>query len=96
MAISRVEERFQRLLQSFKEFRLSTKVIKVEVKGKTTFHMEAEVDFVKLKEMAKEMLPSDSNLRMLILSEPDNLPAEKALAKIEIYLKLLYKEFGKS
>lgn len=54
-----------------------------------------EVSFVKLKEMAKELLPADSNLRMLILAESDIIDGKEAITKVEIYIKLLYKEFKK-
>lgn len=52
-----------------------------------------EVSLKQLKELAKEILPTDSNLRMLILSEPDMLPIAEAMAKMDVYLKLLHKEF---
>ena len=52
------------------------------------------VSFVELKALARKLLPQDSTLRMLILSEPDHLPREVGLAKLEIFSKLLYRELG--
>jgi len=45
-----------------------------------------------LKKLAQRVLHKDSALRMLILSEPDDLPRIAALAKIDVFLKLLYRE----
>jgi len=45
-----------------------------------------------LKKLAQKVLDRDSALRMLILSEPDELPRIAALAKIDVFLKLLYRE----
>ena len=47
-----------------------------------------------LKKLAQKVLDGDSALRMLILSEPDELPRIAALAKIDVYIKLLYREIG--
>jgi len=47
---------------------------------------------VELKRFAEKLLPRTSVLRMLILSEPDYLQKDVALAKIEIFVKLLYQE----
>jgi hypothetical protein len=54
-----------------------------------------QVSFVELKSLAKKLLPQNSTLRMLILSEPDYLPKEAGLAKLEIFSKLLYRELGR-
>ena len=48
------------------------------------------VSLVELKQLANNMLPKNSTLRTLILSEPDYLPKEDALVKLEIFVKLLY------
>jgi hypothetical protein len=53
---------------------------------------EVLVSTTGLKETAKKMLPHDSMLRMLILSEPDYLPKGEANIKIGIYARLLYQE----
>ncbi len=45
-----------------------------------------------LKKLAQKVLDRDSALRMLILSEPDELPRIAALAKIDVFIKLLYRE----
>jgi len=53
---------------------------------------QAEASMVKLKKLAEQLLPSNSTLRFLILSEPDNLSTEAARAKVDVYVKLLYEE----
>jgi len=53
---------------------------------------DASVSLVRLKQLAMEMLPGASHLRALILSEPDSLPREQAVAKVEVFSRLLYKE----
>ncbi len=50
------------------------------------------VSLVELKALARRLLPRNSILQTIILSEPDFLPREVALAKVEICVKLLYKE----
>ncbi len=50
------------------------------------------VNMVPLKQLAERILPRKSILRMLVLSEPDYLPRQEALVKIEIFVKLLYQE----
>jgi hypothetical protein len=50
------------------------------------------VSFVELKTLARNLLPHDSTLRALILSEPDSLPRAAVLAKIEVFSRLLYRE----
>lgn len=47
-----------------------------------------------LKNLAKRFLSPNSTLRMLILSEPDRLDRSEGIAKLEIFLKLLYQELG--
>ncbi|MDE1766877.1 MAG: hypothetical protein KGI27_11495 [Thaumarchaeota archaeon] len=47
-----------------------------------------------LKSMATRLLPATSALRMLILSEPDILPRSEVMAKLEIFLRLLYQELA--
>jgi hypothetical protein len=48
-----------------------------------------------LKEAARKHLPKNSILRRLVELEPDTLDREKALAKIEIFIPLLYEEMKK-
>jgi hypothetical protein len=43
-----------------------------------------------IKETARKLLPRDSMLRVLILSEPDFLPRQIGLAKLEVFAQLLY------
>ena len=53
------------------------------------------VSFVGLKTLARNLLPHDSTLRALILSEPDSLLRAAGLAKIEVFSRLLYRELGR-
>jgi len=48
------------------------------------------VSLVELKQLANNMLPKNSTLRTLILSEPDQLRKKEAVIKMEIFVKLLY------
>lgn len=52
------------------------------------------VNLVELKRLAEKFLSTTSLLRNLILAEPDYLPRERALAKVEIFVKLLYAELN--
>jgi len=51
-----------------------------------------KLSLVELKAIAKNTLPVRSVLRGLILSEPDYLSKNEAMAKVEIFVKLLYQE----
>jgi len=42
------------------------------------------------------MLPSTSILREILLAQPDWLPRSEAIAKLEIFVQLLYRELGKT
>jgi hypothetical protein len=50
------------------------------------------ISFVKLKALAEKFLPRESSLRMLIVAEPDAMPRDTGLAKVEVFSRLLYKE----
>ena len=50
------------------------------------------VSLVELKILTQRMLPRNSFLRTLILSEQDYLPRVEARAKVEVFAKLLYEE----
>ena len=50
---------------------------------------------MEIKETARKLLPKDSLLRSLILSEPDFLPRQVGLAKVEVFARLLYQELGR-
>ena len=52
----------------------------------------SSVSLLSLKQLAQEMLPRSSHLRALILAEPDSLTREKAIAKLEVFSRLLYRE----
>jgi len=53
-----------------------------------------DVCIVELKVMARRLLPTTSILRNLILTEPDYLPRQAVLPKVEIFVKLLYQELS--
>jgi len=53
------------------------------------------ISLVELKRLAESYLSATSLLRYLILSEPDYLPREATLAKVEIFAKLLHEELKK-
>ncbi len=62
---------------------------------KSTNARETDViSLTEIKETARKLLPRDSLLRALILSEPDLLPRQIGLAKVEVFAKLLYQELG--
>ncbi|MCS4538988.1 MAG: hypothetical protein HYY67_09045 [Thaumarchaeota archaeon] len=46
-----------------------------------------------LKELATKILPKDSVLREIILGDKDELGAEEYIAKVDIWLRLLGREF---
>ena len=48
--------------------------------------------FADVKEAARDLLPSSSVLRRLILEERDDLPLEEGRPKCELFVKLLYDE----
>ena len=53
---------------------------------------EDKISFAELKHLASRLLPKNSNLRTLILSEPDEVPKAEALVKLMVYSKLLRAE----
>jgi len=55
---------------------------------------ETDISFVELKALARRLLPKNSILLNLIMSEPDSLPRVVALAKVELFIKLLYHELN--
>ena len=50
------------------------------------------VSLVKLKDVVRRLLPPSSPARRAILSEKDALPASEALAKFEVFDRLLCME----
>ena len=54
------------------------------------------VSLAELKQLAMNLLPVGSHLRGLILSEPDSLPQPLAIAKLEVFSRLLHKELDSS
>ena len=53
------------------------------------------VSFVSLKALVAKLLDGTYLLRMLVLAEPDLLPREHALAKIQIFARVLYAEVAR-
>lgn len=53
---------------------------------------KAETSLIELKKLAVNMLPRDSSLRALILSEPDYLPKHDTMVMIDVFAKLLWQE----
>lgn len=49
----------------------------------------SRLDMRRLKDFALKTLPEDSKLRILLLSEKDELSVEEFVAKVGIWLKLL-------
>ena len=59
----------------------------------TTLEQSAEmVSFVELKQLVVKLLPSTSILRKMVLGERDMMSRTNAIAKMEIYVRLLYSE----
>jgi len=56
---------------------------------------EATMSFSDLKKAAMT-LPLNSFLRGLILAEPDHLPFQQGIAKIQVFSRLLYRELENS
>jgi hypothetical protein len=52
------------------------------------------VSLVELKRLALQLLPTNSSLRAILLSEPDFIPKQEAYALMPIFITLLYKEVG--
>jgi len=52
------------------------------------------MNFGELKRLALNLLPRNSILRSLILSEPDSVPKQEGLVKLTIYVKLLHQEIS--
>ncbi|HYB76231.1 MAG TPA: hypothetical protein VEC08_04660, partial [Nitrososphaerales archaeon] len=52
------------------------------------------VSLVELKRLALQLLPTNSSLRAILLSQPDFIPKQEAYALMPIFVMLLYKEIG--
>lgn len=50
------------------------------------------VSFVELKQLVVKLFPPTSILRKMSLCEPDRMSRTNAIAKMEIYVRLLYSE----
>ena len=65
--------------------------------GSTLFNTnssQASVSFAELKSIARKLLPKSSMVRRLILAESDFVPRESAVAKMEIFSRMLREELG--
>jgi hypothetical protein len=51
-----------------------------------------QVSLVPLKELARGLLKRGSMLRILLLAEPDLLSRESAIAKVQVFARVLYEE----
>lgn len=56
--------------------------------------MKQSLNIRKLKLFAFEKLPKQSLLREIILSEPDELDAHEFIVKVDVWLKLLKREYA--
>ena len=52
------------------------------------------VSLTHLKDLVRRLLPPSSTARSVILAEKDSLPASEALAKFEVFDRLLCSELG--
>lgn len=52
------------------------------------------ISLVKLKDAARRLLPPGSAARSVMLAEKDSLPVQEALAKFEVFDRLLTKELA--
>lgn len=52
------------------------------------------VSLLKLKDVARRLLPADSIARRVITAEPDTLPLAEALSKFKVFDSLLIEELG--
>ena len=64
----------------------------IEVPKEVLEKIEGRLSLVDLKDLARKLLPANSVLRILILSESDRLLGKEGIVKLEIFLKLLYQE----
>ena len=53
------------------------------------------VSLVRLKDAVNRLLPANSTTRAVILAEKDTLPLAEALAKFEVFDRLLLQELGR-
>jgi len=53
-----------------------------------------KINIRSLKELAMRKLPKESVLREVILSDKDELGVEEYLAKVDVWFKLLRREFS--
>ncbi len=65
------------------------------MQGSQTIKADAGfISLANLKNTARRLLPPGSTARSVILAERDLLPVQEALAKFEVFDRLLVKELG--
>ncbi len=62
--------------------------------GRESEAQHGQLSLVPLKKLAQDMLKGDSLLRMLLLAEPDLLSRESAMAKVQVFARVLYEELS--
>ena len=60
-----------------------------------SLHADDPVSLVRLKDAVRRLLPASSTTRAIILAEKDILPLAEALAKFEVFDRLLMQELGR-
>ncbi|MDG7016484.1 MAG: hypothetical protein JRM82_03815 [Nitrososphaerota archaeon] len=55
---------------------------------------EEVVSLSRIKDAARRLLPINSTARSVILAEKDSVPSSEALAKFEVFDRLLASELG--
>lgn len=66
------------------------------VKGSSTENIRSNpprvVNLVELKSYVRNALPRDSAFREIILNEPDSMPLEEFVPKVDVFLTLLRRD----
>ena len=73
--------------------RVGVAVIALAAAGSSRETGRKFVSIVRLKEACRRLLPTNSTLREVVLSEKDILPSTEVVAKFEIFLNLLDREY---
>jgi hypothetical protein len=66
----------------------------MEVERESRDGQKGFVSMLKIKDKARQMLPVTSTARGVILAEKDTLSVSEAMAKLEIFDRLLSSELG--
>jgi hypothetical protein len=54
-----------------------------------------QLSLVSLKKLADDILERNSLLRVPLLAEPDLLSYDRAMAKVQVFARVLYEELGR-